>query len=511
MKKAKAKGLSHEAGKEEANDGGTAPVDTPETPSKRGKASKEKKGKSSKPNKNGSNEKDNEDDEEEEIAKPIDCRKNVPRASDEETEMSKQASSFLLGIHLGGSTDPSPALTPTSLLTLALSNEEKGISPALHAPDSDRSKTPETNELAVNFLNNIAFYGSITPQPDDTSNNNAEPAAEPLRAKRTKKEKDGKGEGKEKGKHKKSKSDKKKGILSMTSGIKALSHKHSHKLTHHKGKHRHKSESKQSSGKKKKKKKIRKSGGKRLELDNQDTSKMITYRGAPICCVSHTLVTKKDAHTHRHGKISGMLGKDNDDDGELFDRICGSNSIKTSGGFGSVSFCRLLCKSEESVSVGDVMPITDHPGLQSLDKVVVIAYPSFISSIREKYNKKSKKDTKNDLNRRFYFLYPKVQGTEVTFSSILRIRSKIIHLSANFLEVSTVALGLCYMEAVLKGRSGDLCLLNKRNFKTFAAACLYLAVKFNQDESKSTLKTTREKINKYMKISPETLVKYEFT
>ena len=498
----KAKGLSHEAGKE---DDGTA-ASTSETPSKRDKAAKEKKGRSSKRNKSGTSDKDDDDgdDEEEESVKPIDCRRNVPRSRDheeEETEMSKQASSFLLGIHLGGSTDPSPALTPTSLLTLALSNEEKGISPALHAPDSERDKTPEANELAMNFLNNIAFYGSVTPQPDTNA------ADQPLKAKRPKKERG------EKGKHgKKSKHDKKKGILSMKSGIKALSHKHNHYKSHnrhHKGKHH---EGKQSSGGKKKKKKNRKGDGKRSHGDNRGASKMITYRGAPVCCFSHSLVIKKDTHTHRHGKISGMLGKDSGDDGELFDRICGSNSIQTSGGFGSVSFCRLLCKSEESAwGAGDLMPITDHPGLQSLDKVVVISYPSFISSIREKYNKKSKKDTRNDLNRRFYFLYPRVQGTEITFSSILRIRSNIIRLSASFLEVSTVALGLCYMESVLKGRSGDLCLLNKRNFKTFAAACLYLAVKFNQDESKSTLKTTREKIHKYMKISPEILTKYEFT
>lgn len=244
---------------------------------------------------------------------------------------------------------------------------------------------------------------------------------------------------------------------------------------------------------------------KKKREDSPETAKMITYRGIPVCCVSYGLVIDRKSHKHAHSKIVGMLSKD----GDLFERICGSNSIKSSSGFGSVSFCRLLGKSEKSAA--KVVPIADNPGLQSLDKVTVLSYPSFVSSVRL-HVKRSKRDMRSGLTKKFYVLYPNVQGTEITFSSFLRVRRRMIHLSKRFLDVSTVAHGLCYIDCVLRGTTGDLGMLNKRNFKTFAAACLYLAVKFNQDEAtKSMLKTTREKIQKHMKVTPENLVKYEFT
>ena len=521
MKTSKKSKESHEVSK--GGDGKKKKKKGEKAPTKLDKAPSLNTNVSQRGNKKAEGEEDDEEEEEEErVIQLIDCRKGMHSVSPT-SEMNSAASSFLLGIHFGGSTSTSPAVVAqTSLLTLALSGGSKGTSPALSLSEIDREKTPERNELAVNFLNNITFFGTVTPQAEETAHGTNAKKKSNKKDNKSNKTKGGHTKNHNSDKKKEKKKRKKKTSSSSSSSSNNGNSKHDKK-----GLHAMKGGIKALALKKMMEDK------RGEESENMKTTRMITYRSAPVCCATYSLVVHSDHHHGLvHEKISSILGIDNKLFGGMYVINCRSSSnnnvsnnssgsvsdnsnVKgSSNGSGgnaskSVSFWKQLREPRVKEDYYTA-PITDNPGLQSLEKKVVVSYPSFVSSIRL-YTKMSKKEVRSVLNKRFYMLYPKVQGTEITFSSVLRVRKKIVRFARKFLDDSTVAFGICYIESVLKGVAGDLCALNKKNFKVFSAVCLYLAVKFNQDESKTTLRTTREEIHKHMKVSHEVLLKYEFT
>jgi hypothetical protein len=148
-------------------------------------------------------------------------------------------------------------------------------------------------------------------------------------------------------------------------------------------------------------------------------------------------------------------------------------------------------------------PSLDDPVFKTGKHRTVMTLPGFKCSIVPFIRPSILRD---ELNEQFRQQHREVHDAGVTLSKLRKAKAKILAIvTAGHHELSSAAISFCLIDRLL--RTG---MIDKPAFKTVAAVCLYLAIKFNEPVSPASLRHLRESISKTFDIPAVYVVTHEF-